>query len=52
MPTPGTFGTERIDHSAQGSLLPGGGVPPPYSGILKRNGIYSIKKAPFFKGAF
>ena len=30
MPPPGTFGPERIDRSTQGSLLPGGGMPPPY----------------------
>ena len=30
MTPPGTFGPERINRNAQGSLLPGGGMPPPY----------------------
>ena len=30
MPPPGTFGPERVDRSAQGSLLPGGVMTPPY----------------------
>ena len=49
MPPPGTVGPERMDRSAQGSLLPGGGMPPPYRNIFE---IYHIAQIICFSLAF